>query len=358
MMTDDDRWQAVLSRRQEADGQFLYAVKTTGIFCRPTCPSRRPRQKNVEYFPNCAAAEQAGYRPCQRCRPTAASADERQVVAIRKACALLDKTDEPLSLDQLAKAVGMSRSYFHRTFTRLVGVRPKEYADARRLEKLQDELTEGTPVTDAIFEAGYGSSSRVYEKAHQNLGMTPAQYGAGGRDQTIRFATADSDLGPVVVAATDRGICSIELTDASEDGLQRVRSRFPAATLEEDSSQLGSWLQAIVRFIEVPTRGLELPLDIQGTAFQRRVWKALLEIPTGSIATYGEVARSMGEPTAARAVANACGANPVALAVPCHRVVRGDGSPGGYRWGAKRKQLLLEREGETAISSSQTEHPL
>jgi AraC family transcriptional regulator, regulatory protein of adaptative response / methylated-DNA-[protein]-cysteine methyltransferase len=344
ILSDDDRWQAVLSRRQEADGHFFYAVRTTGIYCRPTCASRRPNRGNVEFFANVTAAERAGYRPCLRCRPTAASADERQIVAVRKACALLERTEETLSLGELAEEVGMSRSHFHRVFTKVVGLSPKEYADARRLERLQEELNEGRPITDAIFEAGYGSSSRVYESSYRNLGMTPAQYRQGGRGQEIRFATTETDLGVLVVAATEKGVCAIGLLDEEGDAAEELRGRFSSADLKRDDEHLGGWLQAVARFVELPERGLDLPLDIRGTAFQRQVWKALQEIPAGSTASYSEVAGRIGRPTAVRAVAGACAANPVALAVPCHRVVRGDGSPGGYRWGEKRKRSLLERE--------------
>lgn len=353
--TDDDRWQAVVKRRREADGQFLYAVKTTGIYCRPTCPSRRPHRQNVEFFPNCLAAEQAGYRPCLRCEPAAASAEDRRMVAVRKACALLDQAEEPIPLADLARAVGLSRSHFHRTFTELVGLRPKEYADAKRLERLQDGLRRGEEqagsVTDAIYNAGYGSSSRVYESSYRDLGMTPGQYRAGGRDQTIRFATAETDLGQLVVAATEKGVCCIDLVDLEEDVTGRLEQRFPTASLAEDDELLSAWLQAVVAFIHLPQRGLELPLDVQGTAFQRKVWKALQEIPVGSTASYGEVARALGDPNAARAVAGACAANPVALAVPCHRVVRSNGASGGYRWGEERKKALLRREAAHAESA-------
>lgn len=340
----DSRWQAVLERDVKADGCFVYAVKSTGIYCRPTCPSRRPKLENVAFFDVINDAEQAGYRPCKRCRPDALSQQQQQRQAIERACQLIETAAEPPVLQELADIAGLSRFHFHRVFKEIVGVTPKEYASMRRVNRLQQDLQNGSSVTEAIYEAGFGSSSRVYEKADATLGMTPGRYRDGGKDLQIRFALAQSTLGWVLVAATNKGICAIELADEAESLRQRLQLRFANATITEDAAELTDWLQTVVDFIETPQQGLDLPLDIRGTAFQRQVWKALQAIPQGQTASYSDIAQQIGKPKAVRAVAQACANNQIALAIPCHRVVRSDGSLGGYRWGNQRKQQLLEKE--------------
>ncbi len=342
--TDESRWQAVQTRDAAAEGQFFYAVMTTGVFCRPTCGSRQPRRENVAFYDTTEAAQKAGWRPCKRCRPTGRSVGEAQLAQIRQACALIDAAETPPTLNALADAVGLSPYHFHRLFKAIVGVTPRDYAAAKRTGKLQAELESGATVTEAIYGAGYGSSSRLYEAADATLGMRPATFRAGARGETIRWSTEATPLGRIVVAATEAGICMIEF-GRDEAALEaRVEARFPHAETMRDDAGLKEKLATVAAFIDRPARGLDLPLDIQGTSFQRRVWKALQEIPTGATASYSEIAGRIGEPKAARAVAAACAANPVAMAVPCHRVIARDGSLSGYRWGVERKQALLDRE--------------
>lgn len=341
---DDARWRAVLARDGRADGRFVYAVRTTGIYCRPTCPSRRPDRRHVALLPSREEAERAGFRPCKRCRPDAAVAGDAGAAAVRRACALIDGAEEPPALADLAQAVGMSRFHFHRVFKRVVGLTPGEYAAARRVERLRRELEDGAPVTAAIYDAGFGSSSRVYETAAGTLGMTPAAFRAGAPGRRIRFALARTWLGCLLVAATERGICTIELGDAPEALRERLAARFPRARLEEGGPELDAWVERVAALVAEPGRGADLPLDVRGTAFQHRVWRALQDIPPGATRSYAELARSLDAPRAARAVARACASNPVAVAIPCHRVVRDDGGLGGYRWGLERKRALLERE--------------
>lgn len=346
--SDDERWNAVVGRDCRADGVFLYAVKTTGIYCRPVCSSRPPKRSNVVYFETCDQAKRRGFRACKKCKPDTSSTNQAPK-AVVEACNLMDDTEESLSLDELAAAVGLSPSYFHRLFKKTVGVTPKAYATARRAEQFREGLHRKQTVTEAMYEAGYGASSRCYEKVGQNLGMTPTQYKSGGVGQTIKFALLECYLGWVAVAATERGICMIEFGD-DPDGLRReVAARFPKAELREDDPTFLEWVRQVVAYVETPSHGLDLPLDIQGTAFQRKVWETLRDVPVGTTATYAEIAQRIGKPTAVRAVAGACAANRLAVAIPCHRVVRGDGDVSGYRWGAKRKRELLEREaGATA----------
>lgn len=340
----DARWQAVVNRDGRFDEQFVFAVKTTGIYCRPSCPARRPKFENTAFFAAPVDAEKAGFRACLRCCPNAQSPADRRMSAVKKACTIIESAEEPPVLGELADAVGLSPSHFHREFKLLLGVTPKEYAAGKRVKRLQNKLNAARPVTDAIYEAGYGSGSRVYESSKRTLGMTPAKYSAGGKDQTIRFTIAKSALGLFLVAATDTGVCCIEFGATRAALKQSLRQRFPAADLNEDEAELKRWVSEIATFVRTPTRGLELPLDIQGTAFQQRVWKALQAIPLGQTASYQEIAVAIGKPTAQRAVAQACGANKLALAIPCHRVVRTNGELGGYRWGVDKKDFLLEHE--------------
>lgn len=348
--SEEARWAAVSGRDRAADGAFVYGVVTTGVYCRPGCASRAPRRDNVRFFGTPDEAEAAGLRPCKRCAPRAPRPDSAEAAAVARAVALIEASDEPPTLRELAAAAGLSPYHFHRRFKAAMGVTPAAYARARRGDRLRGELTTAPSVSAAIYEAGFGSSGRLYAESRGTLGMTPSAYRAGAPGEQISYATAPSSLGWVLVAATGRGICAIELGDDPARLEAGLRARFPHAALAADDPTFAAWVRAAVGLVEVPRRGLDLPLDLQGTAFQRRVWAALREIPAGDTATYAEVAARIGQPGAARAVAQACAANTLAVAVPCHRVVRGDGSPGGYRWGAARKGALLAREAEPAPS--------
>ncbi len=349
---DDLRWNAVLGRDHALDGEFVYAVRTTGVYCRPSCPSRRSKRENTVFFATPVEAEQTGYRECLRCRPTQPSVEERRVQAVRAACAVIDAAEQAPGLSELAATVGLSPSHLHRQFKRLVGVTPREYAAGKRVARLQDGLHTGRTVADAIFAAGYGSGSRVYETAKRTLGMTPGQYRDGGRNLTIEFTVTHSSLGRMLVAATDQGVCCIEFGTSKKALQQSLTKRFPAARVKENDDDLRQWVADITAFIQTPKLGLRLPLDVQGTAFQQRVWKALQDIPAGRTASYRDVAAAIGQPTAHRAVASACSANKLAVAIPCHRVVRTDGKLGGYRWGLERKRQLLALEKADSASAN------
>jgi AraC family transcriptional regulator, regulatory protein of adaptative response / methylated-DNA-[protein]-cysteine methyltransferase len=345
-------WAAVEGRDSRFDGRFVYAVASTGVYCRPSCPSRRPRRSGVSFFPGAEDAERAGYRACRRCRPRAAGPTDPERSVERARTWLEAHLDEAVTLAELGEAVGLSPWYLQRTFKRLTGLTPKEYASARRLERLKTQLKKGDDVTTATYEAGYGSGSRVYEQSDARLGMTPATYRHGGRGASIRYHVVDSPVGRMLVGATDRGICSVTFgaSDAElEAGLKR---EYPNAILEPtEDDDLTLWTSAILHHLkgEEDAPRLALPLDIRATAFQWRVWKALQEIPRGETRSYGEIAAALGRPGAARAVAQACASNRVALAVPCHRVVRGDGISGGYRWGEDRKRKLLALEQDPRV---------
>ena len=337
-------WAAVLERDGRFDGRFVYAVESTGVYCRPTCPSRRPRRSNVRFFAVPGEAERAGFRPCRRCRPGEAS---RQAEAVRLACGYLEShLDEAPTLNDLAREVGMSPWHLHRTFKAALGLSPREYAARLRAGRFKDEVRGGESVAGATYGAGYGSSSRLYEKAGENLGMTPGAYRRGGRGMQIRYTVADSPFGRLLVAATDKGICAVSVGDGDGPLEAELRREYPNAGIERDDAALRPWLDAVLPALEGKAGAGELPLDLQATAFQWRVWRALQEIPRGETRSYGEVAAALGRPGAARAVAQACASNRVALVVPCHRVVRGDGDPGGYRWGAERKRRILAQEAE------------
>jgi len=354
--TGDPRWAAVLERDARQDGRFVYAVKSTGVYCRPSCPSRRPRRENVAFFGAPEEAERAGYRACRRCAPRSSMAPAARTV--QRACAYLDAhLDEPVTLEALGRAVGVSPYHLQKTFKRVTGVSPKEYVSARRVERLKGRLQQGDGVADATYEAGYGSGSRVYERSDAQLGMTPATYKRGGLGMTIRYGTAASPLGRLLVAVSERGVCAVTLGDSDAALEAALRREYPRARIERaqaggesGDAPLEEQIGAIIRHLEGTQPSLALPIDVQATAFQRRVWQALQEIPYGATRSYGEVAAAIGQPQAARAVAQACATNRVALVVPCHRVVRGDfatsGEAGGYRWGAERKRRLLERERE------------
>lgn len=341
------RWHAILTRAHEADSRFVYAVRTTGIYCRPSCPSRRPKRANVEFFETWRNAQEAGYRACKRCTPDQNSRRERQLAAVEQACILIKTADELPALKELAGAVGISPYHFHRLFKQLLGVTPKEYAATHRVNRLQQSLEEGVSVSQAIYDAGYGSSSRVYENAKDTLGMTPAKFRSGAEGLCIRYVITDCPLGWLLVAATNKGVCTIAFDDDPDELLGCLKRRFKHAELREDRAELHRWVDAVIAFLKAPNHDLELPLDIQGTAFQRRVWKALQDIHAGNTASYGAVATAIGKPKAVRAVAQACASNPVPLVIPCHRVVRANGELSGYRWGIKRKSWLLHKESQT-----------
>jgi len=342
--SDDARWDAVERRDRAGDGAFYYSVLTTGVYCRPSCGSRRARRENVAFHATCEAAEAAGFRPCQRCRPNEMPLAERRASAVAHACRLIEEADEMPSLDALAKAAGMSRFHFHRIFKAVTGVTPKAYADAHRAERVRDELAQSATVTEAIYGAGFNSSGRFYAASPDLLGMTPTAFRAGGDGASIRFAVGECSLGSILVAATGRGVCAILFGDDPDTLVRDLQDRFPKARLIGADHEFEQLVATVVGFVEAPAQGLGLPLDVRGTAFQQRVWQALREIPSGSTASYAEIARRIGRPKAVRAVAQACASNGIAVAIPCHRVVRTDGALSGYRWGAERKRVLLDRE--------------
>jgi len=349
---DDVRWQAVQRRDAGADGSFWYSVATTGVYCRPTCRSRLPLRRNVAFHSSTEAAERAGFRPCRRCRPDQAAVPDETGRLIAAACASLDQAiDDGLptpTLAALAAAAGRSPFHFQRMFKRRIGLTPAQYAAARRGETLREGLESGASVTDSIYDAGYGSSSRYYETADAVLGMTATEWRRLGAGTVIRFAVGQSSLGVILVAATAKGVCAIQLGDDPQALVERLQDRFSAATLIGADPDFEAVIARIVGYVERPLGGLDLALDLDGTLFQRRVWQALRAIPAGDRVSYAEIARRIGMPTASRAVAQACGANPLAVAIPCHRVVRSDGSLSGYRWGVERKQALLDREAALA----------
>jgi AraC family transcriptional regulator, regulatory protein of adaptative response / methylated-DNA-[protein]-cysteine methyltransferase len=339
------QWRIVLARDRRFDGAFVYAVRSTGIYCRPSCPSRRPRRTVVQFYPIPEAAEAAGFRACRRCRPTQSPAADPALAVVRDLCRAIDADpDGPADLATLARRAGLSPHQLLRAFRRVLGVSPKAYREARRVARLKTSLKTHRHVSPAIYDAGYSSSSRVYERAAGALGMTPAAYGRGGRGATIRYAVAASPLGMLLVAATDRGVCRIGLGDAAPALERDLRVEFPASRIRRDRTALTAWVQRILQHLEGRAPHLDLPLDIRATAFQQLVWAALRKIPYGRTRSYQAVARAIGRPRAARAVARACATNPVSLAIPCHRVVRADGALGGYRWGIERKRALLDRE--------------
>lgn len=341
---DTRRWTALMRRDATADGAFVYGVRTTGIYCRPSCPSRLARRENVAFYPSRAEAESAGLRPCRRCRPDGVAPADRQAEIVVAACRTMGDSDADVSVAGLAAAARMSPSHFHRVFRKVTGLTVKSYADAERAARAASGLRDTASVTTTLYEAGYGSSSRFYATAKDRLGMSPTAYKEGGPGLLVRFATGTCSLGRVLVAATDRGICAI-LLGQDPDALARdLRKRFPRADLAAADADFDGRVAAVIELVDDPARASALPLDLRGTAFQQRVWRALQAIPPGATASYGDVARAMGEPRAVRAVAQACGANPVAVAVPCHRVVRSDGALSGYRWGVERKRELLRRE--------------
>jgi AraC family transcriptional regulator of adaptative response/methylated-DNA-[protein]-cysteine methyltransferase len=343
--TDAQKWIAVRHRDPRADGVFVFSVKTTRVYCRPSCASRPPRRENVAFHDSCAAAERAGFRPCKRCRPDGPSLAAQHASMVARACQILATRDPVPSLPTLARELGLSAPHFHRVFTRVTGLSPKACAGALRAESVRRHLSKSPSVTEALHAAGYSSSGRFYAEASRQLGMKPKRFLRGGDGETIRFACGKSSLGPVLVAASEKGVCAILLGDDLEELARDLARRFPRATLLPGDRAFGQTVAAVIRRVEDPRAPLALlPLDLRGTLFQQKVWRALAEIPLGQTATYAAIARRLGRPKAARAVAAACAANPLAVAVPCHRVVRSDASLSGYRWGIPRKRALLARE--------------
>ena len=343
-LDNDACWSAVERRDRAADGTFVYSVRTTGVYCRPSCAARLPRRDNVAFHQTCTDAERAGFRPCKRCRPNASTLAEVHAGAVARACRLIEEAEEAPSLEALARAAGMSRFYFHRVFKAVTGVTPKAYAAGHRGKRVREELSSGESVTEAIYGAGFNSNGRFYAAAPGLLGMTPTQFRSGGSGNVIRFAVGECSLGAILVAATAKGVCAIEFGNDPEMLVRALQDRFPRAQLLGGDKAFERLVAEVVGFVEAPGRGLDLPLDIRGTAFQQQVWKAIRDIPTGSTASYRDLAKRIGAPKAVRAVAQACGANAIAVAIPCHRVVRTDGSTSGYRWGVERKRALLDRE--------------
>jgi AraC family transcriptional regulator of adaptative response/methylated-DNA-[protein]-cysteine methyltransferase len=343
----DARWAAVASRDRGFDGKFVYAVKTTGIYCRPSCPARLPKRTNVAFYFGCEDAEQAGFRACRRCKPKEASLAEQHTAVIAAACRQIEGAEQAPKLDALAAAAGMSPFYFHRLFKSVTGVTPKAYGAAHRAQRIRQELAGGKrSVTQAIYNAGFNSSSRFYATANDVLGMTPSAFRAGGADADIRFGIGECSLGPILVARSERGVCAIFLGDDPRELVRDLRNRFPKANLIGADAEFERLLAKVVGFVEAPRLGLDLPLDVRGTAFQQRVWQALRRIPAGATASYAEIARGIGAPSSVRAVAQACAANKIAVAIPCHRVVKSDGGLSGYRWGVERKRSLLAKEAQ------------
>lgn len=340
----DPRWAAVVARDAESDGSFFYSVKTTGVYCRPSCAARPARPENVAFHASAAEAERAGFRPCKRCRPGEASLAERHAATVAELCRFIEAAEQPPTLHELAAHARVSPHHLHRLFKAVTGVTPKAYAAAHRARRVRRELARSDTVTAAIFDAGYNSNGRFYAEANSLLGMTPTQLRAGGADTDIRFAIGACSLGAILVAQSTRGVCAIALGDDPEALARELQDRFPNARLVGGDAGFEQLVAQVVGFVEAPGLGLDLPLDVRGTAFQQRVWQALRALPPGTTASYADVAAHIGAPRSMRAVAQACGANMLAVAIPCHRVVRTDGALSGYRWGVARKRALIERE--------------
>ena len=341
---DEERWNTIAARDASHDGEFVFAVSTTGVYCRPSCPARRPRRENVTFFPRPEQAEKAGFRACLRCHPRSFSGNPQSDSA-KEICRYIEQhLDEPITLERLGKVFRQSPFHLQRRFKAVLGITPREYADSCRLRLLKRNLQAGDNVTRAMYDAGYGSSSRLYEKTASQLGMTPDKYRRGAIAASIRYACADSPLGRMLIAATDRGICAIQFARSDGELLEGLKREFPFAVRKPDNGGLQSWVAALLSKMTGKELNAALPLDIRATAFQRRVWTYLQSIPFGATRSYGAVAKAIGQPSASRAVARACATNPVAVAIPCHRVVREDGNISGYRWGVERKKTLLEME--------------
>ena len=347
LSTDDERWDAVRQRQRRADGIFYYAVRTTGVYCRPSCAARTPRRENVRFFAQSAAAESAGFRACKRCVPNAVAPSQQQAALVAQACRSIEQAERMPGLAELAAAAGLSRFHFHRLFKRVTGLAPNAYAAALRAQRVRERLPDSGSVTAAIYEAGFNSNARFYAQSSAALGMMPSTYRTGGAGELIRFAIGQCTLGAILVAATEQGVCAIALGDEPEVLLKDLQDRFPRSQLRGGDAAFERLVATVIGFVEAPAVGLDLPLDLQGSAFQLRVWQALRAVPAGTTVSYAELARRLGVPKSARAVARAVGANPVAVAIPCHRVIRSDGALSGYRWGVERKRTLLSREGRS-----------
>ena len=341
---DDARWAAVVARDAAFDGHFFLSVKTTGVYCRPSCPAKRPNRANVRFHDTAEDAEKAGFRPCKRCKPNEPSLVQQHAAKVREACRLIETADEEPKLDELAAAVGLSPYHFHRIFKAVLGVTPKAYAVAHRTKRVRDALGRSATVTQAIYDAGFNSNGRFYASSSEVLGMTPSQFRSGGTNSDIKFAIGECSLGSVLVAASDKGVCAILFGDDPKALRQELEKQFPRARLVSGDKSFEQLASEVIGFVEDPRIGFDLPLDIRGTAFQHRVWQALRRIPAGATASYADIAEAIGAPGSARAVARACASNRVAVAIPCHRVVRSDGSISGYRGGVERKRALLAKE--------------
>src|SRR5579864_3054874 len=345
-------WEAVLARDAAQDGQFFFAVSSTGVYCRPSCPAKRPRRENVAFFRRPEDAEKAGYRACLRCRPKSASRNP-QAYSVKNICRYIEQhLGEPITLDRLGEEFGLSPFHLQKTFKRALGITPKAYADSCRMKLLKQNLQTGKSVTHALYDAGYSSSSRLYERTASQLGMTPDKYRRGAIAASIRYTCTNSPLGRMLVAATDKGICAIQFADTDDELTEGLKREFPFAVRKREDASMRSWTNTVLRQIAGHKPNRSLPLDIQATAFQRRVWDHLQSLPFGTTQSYGEVAKAIGRPTAARAVARACASNRIAVAIPCHRVVREDGEMGGYRWGVERKKALLQMEQQGSQNSA------
>lgn len=344
-MEDEARWAAVLAKDKQLDGEFVFAVKTTGIYCRPSCPAKPAKRQNVEFFDTTVLAAGAGYRACKRCKPDGPSQERTRHDLVLQACQAIEQSESGLLLDDLAAKVGLSPHHFHRIFKAGTGLTPKQYHKAVQARRVTLALQGASSVTEALYDAGFSSSGRFYEDASSNLGMSPSSFRQGGAGEQIRHTIEPCSLGMLLVAATPRGVCAIEFADSRDVLLARLQARFSKAVLQAGDDQFKQWVAQILRYLDQPTGALDLPLDVQGTVFQRRVWKALQEIPTGQTLSYTELAQRLGQPTAVRAVASACANNQIAVAIPCHRVVRAGGALAGFRWGLERKAELLRREG-------------
>ena len=343
-VVSDPRWDAVVRRDRDADGQFFYSVKTTGVYCRPSCAARGARPENVEFHGSAEAAERAGFRPCKRCKPDQLPLVEQHAATVAELCRMIENAEQAPTLAQLAAHAGLSTFHLHRVFKAATGLTPKQYAAAHRTKRVKVELGRSSTVTEAIYGAGYNSNGRFYEQSNDVLGMTPTAFRSGGANTEIRFAIGECSLGSILVAASERGVCAILIGDDPDALARDLQDRFPRAHLIGGDSQFEQLVAKVVGFVEAPALGLDLPLDVRGTAFQQRVWQALREIPAGQTVSYSQVANRIGSPKAVRAVGAAVGANPLAVAIPCHRVIRNDGSLCGYRWGVERKRALIERE--------------
>lgn len=341
---NDSRWASVIARDPEADGTFYYSVATTGVYCRPSCAARLARPENVRFHATREDAEKAGFRPCKRCKPDEAPLVEQHAGKIAAVCRFIEKAEETPALEELANHAGLSLYHFHRLFKAATGVTPRQYAAAHRAKRVRSKLSQSDTVTEAIYDAGYNSNGRFYEVSNEMLGMTPSNYRSGGTRTEIRFAVGECSLGSILVARSERGICAILLGDDPDALTRDLQDRFPEANLIGGDAEFEQLVAKVVGLVEAPASGLDLPLDVRGTAFQQRVWQALRKIPAGSTMSYADIAARLGSPRSVRAVAQACGANALAVAIPCHRVVRSDGALSGYHWGVERKRTLLERE--------------